>query len=395
MVFGSFGGCNMPAQKRYKTRYPGVYYIEGKAISTGKPERIYYIMYRKDGKQIHEKAGRQFQDDMSPARAAKLRALKIEGDQLSNKEKREAEEARKRAAENKWTVSKLWDAYLSNQPNLKGITTDKNRFENYIEPHFGEREPRDILPLDIDRLRLKLLKKKAPATVRNILELLRRIINFGVKKQLSSGLSFIIEMPTVNNEKTENLTSEQLVSLLNVLESYEDIQACNMMRLVLFTGMRRGEMFRLKWDHINFHDGFILLVDPKGGKDEKIPLTDSAREVLSSHPRAESEYVFPGRGGRQRVCINKQVNEIKQLARLPKDFRALHGLRHTYASILASSGKVDLYTLQKLMTHKSPQMTQRYAHLRDESLQKAANVAGDVVNEALKDKKKNVVDLKK
>jgi len=64
-----------------------------------------------------------------------------------------------------------------------------------------------------------------------------------------------------------------------------------------------------------------------------------------------------------------------------KDFRPLHGLRHTFASMLASSGKVDLYTLQKLLTHKSSEMTQRYAHLRDEALKKASDLAGDIINE--------------
>jgi integrase len=52
--------------------------------------------------------------------------------------------------------------------------------------------------------------------------------------------------------------------------------------------------------------------------------------------------------------------------------------------MLASSGKVDLYTLQKLLTHKSPVMTQRYAHLRDETLRKASNLAGDIINQAVK-----------
>jgi len=50
---------------------------------------------------------------------------------------------------------------------------------------------------------------------------------------------------------------------------------------------------------------------------------------------------------------------------------------------MASSGKVDLYTLQKLLTHKSPIMTQRYAHLRDEALKKASNLAGDIINQAV------------
>jgi integrase len=67
----------------------------------------------------------------------------------------------------------------------------------------------------------------------------------------------------------------------------------------------------------------------------------------------------------------------------PPDFRPNHGLRHTFASHLASSGEVDLYTLQRLMTHKSPMMTQRYAHLRDEALKRGANVMGKIVAAAM------------
>jgi hypothetical protein len=174
----------MPAQKRFKTKYPGVYYIHGKAVGTGKKERIYYIAYRKDGKLKDEKAGRQFQDDMTPARAAQVRTNRIQGKELSNKERREAERAAKEAEEGRWTISRLWEEYKENKPNLKGIVTDQNRFENYIKPKFGDREPAEIITLDVDRLRIKLLKSKAPGTVKNVLELLRRIINYGVKKKL-------------------------------------------------------------------------------------------------------------------------------------------------------------------------------------------------------------------
>jgi integrase len=45
---------------------------------------------------------------------------------------------------------------------------------------------------------------------------------------------------------------------------------------------------------------------------------------------------------------------------------------------MASSGEVDMYTLQKLLTHASPQMTERYAHLRDEALQRAGTVVGNL-----------------
>ncbi|MDR1657985.1 MAG: tyrosine-type recombinase/integrase [Deltaproteobacteria bacterium] len=50
---------------------------------------------------------------------------------------------------------------------------------------------------------------------------------------------------------------------------------------------------------------------------------------------------------------------------LAEGFSSLHGLRHTFANWLTSSGKGDLYTLKRLLTHNSPQMTQRYAHYAD------------------------------
>lgn len=376
----------MPAQKRFKTKYPGVYYIHGKAVGTGKKERIYYIAYRKDGKLKDEKAGRQFQDDMTPARAAQVRTNRIQGKELSNKERREAERAAKEAEEGRWTISRLWEEYKENKPNLKGIVTDQNRFENYIKPKFGDREPAEIIPLDVDRLRIKLLKSKAPGTVKNVLELLRRIINYGVKKKLCPGIDFTIEMPQVDNEKTEDLTPDQLSKLLKAIDKDTNIQAANMMRMALFTGLRRGEMFKLRWRHVDFNRGFINIKDPKGGPDQKIPLNDAARELLESHPRTRSQFVFPGRNGKKRTDIKHQVNRIKEDAGLPADFRALHGLRHVYASMLASSGEVGMYTLQKLLTHKDPKMTQRYAHLRDETLKRASGVAADIIQNASKTK---------
>lgn len=90
------------------------------------------------------------------------------------------------------------------------MVSDENRYKNHIKPSFGKKEPKDILPLDIDRLRLKLVQKRSPGTMKNVLELIRRIVNFGVKKNLCEGLSFKIEMPRVHNIMTEDLTPDQL-----------------------------------------------------------------------------------------------------------------------------------------------------------------------------------------
>jgi integrase len=372
----------MPSLKRIKTNYPGVFYIEGTSPAKGKPEKIYYIRYRKAGKMIEEKAGRQFQDDMTPARAATLRAERMQGKKPTRQEAREQREEAEKAEASRWTIYRLWEEYTTHR-QIKGLAQDRSRFEKYIAPAWGGKEPYQILPLEVDRLRLRILKDKSPQTAKLTLALLRRIVNFGVKRQLCKSLSFHLEMPKVNNLKTEDLTPQQLSALLEAIEQDPNIQAANFMKMALFTGMRRGELFKLTWDDVDFERGFIHIRQPKGGQDQKIPLNQAARDLLAGHPSTGSPYVFPGRGGNQRTDINKQVTRIKAAAGLPKDFRALHGLRHVYASMLASSGQVDLYTLQKLLTHKSAAMTQRYAHLRDEALRRASDLAGNLIIEAL------------
>ncbi|MBI4799523.1 MAG: site-specific integrase [Desulfarculus sp.] len=371
----------MPKQARVKTSYPGVFYVVGRQVGTGKPERIYYIAYRRNGRLVEEKAGKQFQDAMTPARAATLRAERINGSP-SNKARRETRRAKAEAEASRWTIDRLWQEYKRQRPDLKGLVTDQNRYQNHLKPAFGDKEPAQIVPLDMDRLRLNLRKTLQPATVRNALELLRRIINFGVKKHLCPAPALRIEMPKVNNLKTEDLTPDQLGRLLQAIDDDHHPHAGRVMRLALFTGLRRGEIFSLRWEDLDFERGFIQIHDPKCGQDQRIPLNKAARDLLQSLPRIDSPYVFPGRGGGKRTCMNKQFNRMKIAAGLPEDFRAMHGLRHVYASMLASSGQVDLYTLQKLLTHKSAAMTQRYAHLRDQSLRDAADLAGTMIDKA-------------
>lgn len=326
---------------------------------------------------------------MTAAKAALKRSKRIKGKQQSNRERREAELARKETEAGRCTIERLWKQYKKTKPGLKGLRTDENRFVKHLNPAFGEKEPKDILPLDVKRIELKLLKIRKSATVRNTLELLRRIINFGEKNRLCKGIDFTIQMPEVHNERTEDLSPAQLTRLLAAIEADTHPQAGNLMLMALYTGMRRGELFKLNWSDIDFPKGFISIRDPEGGTDQQIPLNDAARQILENHPKdKKSPYVFFSRGGRLRIDINKAVNGIKTEAKLPKDFRPLHCLRHAYASMLASSGEVDLYTLQKLLTHKSPKMTQRYAHLRDSTLKRAANLAIDIVKETVSKKEK-------
>jgi len=387
----------MPAQKRHKTSYPGVYFIEGKGVpnSVHKIEKIFYITYRKEGRQIHEKAGKQFQDDMTAARAAVVRARRIEGQELSNKRKKAA----KKADSDHWTIAKLWDLYCDTHPGNKSLRNEQNKFNRYIRDDLGKKEPSKLLALDVDRLRLGLQKKGKRTTAARVLELLRRSINFGIKRGLVPTISFKIEIPKLNNQTTEDLSPEQLGELLKVLDTEADQTAANLMRLALYTGMRRTEIFKLKWDDIDFQRGFITLQDPKGGSNQMIPLNDSTRAILEkTHRDKGNPFVFPGqKKGSHITDRKKSFKRIFKVAKLPDGFRPLHGLRHVYASMLASSGKVDMYQLQKLLTHKDPRTTQRYIHLRDEALKRASDVADELIGSITsgKDKVIEIEDHKK
>ncbi len=275
--------------------------------SNGKPEKIYYIRYRKNEKMVEEKAGKQFQDDMTPAKASGIRADKIEGAKQTNAEKRQEKKAQEAQENNKPTIDRLWEEYSNQKTHNLNYHKDRVRYETYLAKHFGKKEIPEIFPLDVDRVRLKYLKTHSPQTVKHILALLKRLVNFGVKKGLSPALSFMIEMPRVDNIKDDALSEDQLKSLFKAIEEDKDPHAGNIMLLALFTGMRRGSIFNLKWSDIDFERGFITLRDPKSGKDDIIPLNDQARAVLESNIRTKSEYVFPGRSGKKRTNAQKSI----------------------------------------------------------------------------------------
>lgn len=367
----------MNVTTRHKTKYPGVFYRYSEEGGTGETEKIFYAIFKRNGKTVEAKIGGQYRHGMTPAKAAAIRAEYVTGKRLTPQEQRAKDQADKQAEQEKPTLARLWQVFQEAKASNRSLRDDRCRWEKHIAPTFSGLTPSEIITLDIDRLRVRLKKSGlAPATVKQVLVLMKRIINHAVQRGLCSPVDpslLHFEMPKVNNETTEDLAPEELASLLAAINNAKDWRAAGLLRLAMLTGMRRGELLSLQWKHIDLDRGFLRIVDPKGGKDASIPLNDAARRVLAELPRPGSDFLFPGRSGR--ACdLKKPIAAIKKAAGLPADFRPVHGLRHFFASTLASSGQVDLHTLQRLLNHKTPQMTQRYSHLRDEALQRATGV---------------------
>ncbi len=379
--------------KRIKVKgYRGIYYREAKRTGGNGIEKVYYILFKRNGKTFEEKAGRQYADQMTPAKASRYRSGRIEGRRKSRKEIRESRQAAKKAEAKRFTIAKLWDLYVETHPENKSLKNEKLKFERYLRSGIGKKEPGALVSLDVSRLRKKLQNQGKRTMAARVLELLRRTINYGVNEALIDPIRLKIKVPKLNNEVTEDLSPKQIKKLIEVLDAETDQTAANVMRLALFTGMRKSEIFKLKWVDLDFRRGFITLRDPKGGPDQKIPLNDSAREIFQSIYKQDDKdgFVFLGRfPGRHLTDCRKSFARIAKAAGFPKGFRPLHGLRHVFASMLASSGKVDMFILQKLLTHKDPKTSQRYAHLRDDTLKRASGVAVSIIAQAVKGTKEN------
>ena len=376
----------MSISKRGRTKYPGITFREKERLDGSGEERVYYIRYRRGGrgsKEIEEPVGRE-SEGMTAAKANKIRAMRAAGVEQSNTERRAEAEAAKLSGNGPLTFARLWMIYQEVNDGKSSMVADASRYHNHIESRVAGKVIEEFTTPDIDSLRASMARKGlAPQTVKHVLALVRRVIRFGVMRGLCSmPTSLHFDMPKLDNERTESLTDSQLVGYLNALDEEPDQNAAGLLRLALVTGMRKGALLALRWADCDFERGIITLqgAAAKKGKTEFIPMTTAARAILEAVERTASPYVFPGKDGGQRQDFRRMARRVRDKSGLPKDFRPLHGLRHAYASMLISSGQVDLFALQKLLTHGSPQMTQRYAHLADEALRKSANVINDCLD---------------
>ncbi|MGI8786985.1 MAG: tyrosine-type recombinase/integrase [Pyrinomonadaceae bacterium] len=208
---------------------------------------------------------------------------------------------------------------------------------------------------------------RRPATVNRSLSVLSKIFSLAFDAELveANPCSRVRKLRT-NNERVRVLSTEEEERLFAALSGNELVK--QIVVVALHTGLRRGEIFNLKWFDVDFTRGFVQVRESKSDKKRIVPMNRTVRMLLGGLKRT-SEFVFPSpRTGRRLDNIKKGFRRAADEASIG-DFR-FHDLRHTAATRMADAG-ADAFTLMKILGHSDIRMTARYTHATDVALRRA------------------------
>ena len=367
------------SSKRNKTNYTGVYSREHETRRfRGKPDICYDICYRLPGdrKLVWEKVG-WLSEKITAASASSLRAERIKQSRIGNLPTETA----------KLSLDEVFERFRTDYLEVaRKYPKDAIRmYVKWIGPVMGDKTLVEITPALVDSLKKSMLQL-SPQSQKHVLTLLGEIFNQARKWSLFEGESPTkqVKLPQSDNRRMRFLTQEEAQRLLAELKKRSP-ELWRMSLLSLHTGMRAGEIFHLRWEHVNLTDRTVTIMDGKGEQSRVCHMTDQVfqmfQDLSSLHKPMAGKLVFPKKGtenetryqtgsGFQGIVSSIGLNDGITDRRNRIVF---HSLRHTFASWLVQRG-VPLYTVQKLMGHKTVIMTQRYAHLAPDQGRDAARI---------------------
>ena len=258
---------------------------------------------------------------------------------------------------------------------------DVSKLENHMYPAFGHLPLSSITTRDMQKYQTKIKLRNSPSTSNRHMTVLIRMFNLAVQWQFLEKSPCNGSIKKYKEPKRERyLNNDEIKRFLSALdEANQSSVSVHVIRMLLFSGLRTGEVTKMKWENINLATCTLNLPETKSGESRSVVLNQLAMNTLKEMLNFKiNDYVFPGKGPKGHIISPRRVFlKIKEKAGI--DGICAHSLRHTFASICVSSGE-NLYSVQKLLGHHSSQMTQRYAHLGDKELKTATeSVAHQIV----------------
>lgn len=323
----------------------------------------------------------------------------------------ERQEAREAA-----TVTDLIDRYTAEHlPRLaaRNAADQASMLRQLVQPEWGARKVVEIQPADVERLLAKVAegrprpRKRAldgrrrrkltparptPIRANRCGEVLRKMFNLAIAWKIRPDNPALGFYRRAETERDRFLSMEEIGRLAQALDAAPDQRVADLIRLAMLTGARIGECRHARFDQFNLDLAIWTkqAAHTKQRRVHRVPISAAAVKLIRrrrADAPADCPWVFPG-DARDELGQLKPLQDIRRFwasirkaANLPDV--CVHDLRHTFASLLVSSG-ASLEMIGKLLGHTQAKTTGRYAHLVDAPLRQGVNAVGDLLGTELK-----------
>lgn len=323
---------------------------------------VWWMYFTYQGQQIRKSTGTADRR-LADAILSKVKVQIIEGQYFE------------KAVAQSHTFTELMDRYEKEHVLRKLRHRGVKGYMNNLRAFFGDRTLADITPKLIVAYKNKRYEDgKAPATINRELANLKKAFNLALREWEWCHQNPVtrVSMEKENNKRDRWLSEEEESRLLTACAPWLH----DLVTFALHTGMRMGEILELTWRGVDFTRRTVTVMRSKNGERRTIPVNETVLRVLKEKARVRSlasDLVFcskaftPMESGHLRRSFRLALSKAKI-----EEFH-FHDFRHTFATRLVQAG-IDLYKVQQLLGHKSPIMTQRYAHHYPESLRDGVEI---------------------
>jgi integrase len=268
----------------------------------------------------------------------------------------------------------------------KSWKDDERMLESDWIKAFGKIQLNNITRRSVQDNIMKIKQRTSGATSNRHLSLISKLFSLAIELEVFDG-----ENPCSRLKKFQEstgrerfLAKDEIKRLLGVLDEFKGNIAALLIKFLLFTGLRRGEVLQLRWEDISqdLQQAHIRMENAKNKKSRFVGLNTLAQSVLKALSSIKVEgnpYVFPGAiPGSHLSNPNKTYKAVKRKAGLGN--LRLHDLRHSFAS-LSLAGGASLFEVQKMLGHADHKTTQKYAHVSEIAIKNATeNTAKEIMS---------------
>ena len=281
-------------------------------------------------------------------------------------------------------LQKLFDDFVEERSRFIGKRTMVN-YQSMWKTKLSKlanKRLSDITSDDLKLLHRKISETSGNYTGNHCIVLVRTIYNYAIKEERFDGRNPANAVKLNKKEpRVRYMEHAELKRFFEALETYDNETSRDAILMLLYTGVRKSNVFEMKWSDIDMEAKIWKIPQTKTDKNVTIALVEPAIEILKHRKeQAENEWVFnsPYSQSGHIVELKRAFSTILKKANIT-NFR-IHDLRHTLGTYLAANG-ADAFMIKRVLTHKNLQSTQIYVNLGVEHLRDKLN---DTVEKMIK-----------